>query len=483
MNMGSKAMQFLKDLFETKDMPKHPDIKTRLLFLVITLFLLGLISFTTTDEVIPTNSQQANIFQNGILLVLLGSLLLEDKFTKPVDVIVNGIASTISLISVYGSTSGAWWWVVFTYCLVVLLLGGVCIVTGTTEHSTWNKVNNVSLILSKRYGSAHVIFSIVFLFSVFTFYPRDSKEALLLIAFWAGFISLLPLKIPHFAEHIWNTLHSQNLEAKPCGKVIRVDHPNIVKVQLDKDAKWSGYVFTVCLGDGIQYRVQPLYSQVQDQQVIGTGLLLSDEDEKLESCTEKGVVYPAGKKQKNPNLIGLVRENSTVEKIIFETWAPDKLKVGLLVECKINNNIVYYQVADGETHEEVVTKHEYGFQRVVAYQLGTWETDRNPVNGTGITGYFKRFEWLPEMNSSVFIADPEIQQKPTDGQMVLGKIPGSQIEVMCDIDVMISHHTAIFGVTGSGKTELAHRIIERAIENNVIGLSLAILWQGDKSPC
>jgi len=74
------------------------------------------------------------------------------------------------------------------------------------------------------------------------------------------------------------------------------------------------------------------------------------------------------------------------------------------------------------------------------------------------------------MNTPIFLSGEAVQgarlELPTS-DLSIGRIPGSDVEIICDIDEMISHHTAILGVTGSGKTELAFKIIQRAIDNGV----------------
>lgn len=131
-----------------------------------------------------------------------------------------------------------------------------------------------------------------------------------------------------------------------------------------------------------------------------------------------------------------------------------------MVFCHIGNNKVYYQVSDALTTQEAFEKNRHGFQVVEAHQLGTFHSRKG----------FKKFAWLPEANTPIFLAEQSIQGvelKLSNSEMSLGTIPGSDIQIVCNIDEMISHHTAILGVTGSGKTELAFRIIRQAIENDV----------------
>lgn len=252
------------------------------------------------------------------------------------------------------------------------------------------------------------------------------------------------------------------------GVIIRVDYPDLIKVRLHQQSNWSGNLIA-SLGDEKKRRVIPIYIQVQDSEVIGTGILAEDVNYSSRQAIKTGVVYEAeipndednsNHHQPPGDLIGLVTSGTHISKIYFETWKPEKLKQGIMVYCSIQDQKVYYQIIDATTTEESFERHRHGFQIVEAHQLGTFH------QGEG----FKKFTWLPQMNTPVFIST-ETQQYNTPelhcSDMSIGTIPGSKYEIICDINEMIQHHTAILGVTGSGKTELAFRIIQKAIDNEV----------------
>jgi len=270
----------------------------------------------------------------------------------------------------------------------------------------------------------------------------------------------MPLKLPHFFQSLFEALFSKDRISNEEGEIVRVDFPDLIKVRLYENSKWNSDLVAV-LGDGIKRKVLPLYTQIQDSTVIGTGLLL-DKLDSINFNTIKGGVYRLNTDVLDTRdfPIGIITIDSQIAKLYFETWKPQIFNEGMLVYCEVNNKRVYYQVSDAITNEESFEKHRHGFQIVEAHQLGTHHND----------GGFKKFSWLPEMNTPVYLAGKNIQGAPlklATSQMSLGVIPETDIEVICDIDDMISHHTAILGVTGSGKTELTLKIIERAIGNGI----------------
>src|SRR5207245_11494428 len=96
---------------------------------------------------------------------------------------------------------------------------------------------------------------------------------------------------------------------------------------------------------------------------------------------------------------------------------------------------------------------------------------------------FETFDWVPAMNALVF-ALPEgfgqvaISVKP--GDFIYGVVPHTGIKVTGAFADMMEYHTAILGVTGSGKTELAFDLLRHAIKNNtkVICIDLTAKYEG-----
>lgn len=441
-----------------KDLPTHPSIQTRAIFLLVTTIILLGAGYMVTGAIFPQEVHLANIFQGGLLLVIFGSFLLEDKFVKPADAFVNGVAATISLIPVFESWKNLIWVAVFIYCLLVAATGFVSLLIGKQDGTKplLHSVSKVSYQLSTTFGKSHVIFSIVFLHAIYSFYRTDSIEAVALIGLWGIYVVLWPLKIPHILEAIF----SPREPTTHIGTIIRVENPNLIRVELKRDRIWlTNDVLVACLGDGRQRSIIPLFEEVHDETVIGTGIL-ADGSVSMISNPVRGSTYTVTNiiDENRKQIIGLVKESSRIAELRFETWCPDLLEQGVLVYCQIGKEQIYYQIEDAATSEEPLERHRHGFQTVVAAQIGTIDEKVG----------FKKYNWLPEMNSPVYLAEELATEPELDSShFVLGTAPGSEVQIVCDLEKLISHHTAILGVTGAGKTELAFQIIRQAIENQV----------------
>lgn len=448
------------------EIPQHPSITTRAIYFALSLIFLIIVSIVTTGALFHTDGQLANIFQSGLLLIVLGSILLEDKFTKPLDALVNSLTAIIALIGIYGVSLDylLLWTCLLIYSVIIFVFSFIGLLTIETTSEVWKRINKSSYFITKTFGKAQVIFSIVFLFSAFSHFRQDETNLTILVLFWVTYIGLLWLKVPQFIQGLWEQKQRQDAKNDVLGIVLRVDYPSIVKLELLPEKSWtSRNLAIVCLGDGKPQFIQPLYTQTQDKLVVGTGLILQPSQvdrldlSELDQSLDKGYVYATSTDTLPIDKpIGFVLEGSTVERLIFEVWQLEKLSLGFLIKCDFDGNTVYYQIAKGSTKEEAFKSHEYGFQVVEAFQLGRIENGR-----------FTKVAWLPPMNTPVYITSKiEGYTKPA-GSQELGKIPSTTIPVYSNIGEMSEYHTAILGITGVGKTSLAHTLIKDAVDKGI----------------
>ena len=462
---------------------RHPILPwVRILILLSALVCIFAMAYTTTGSIIPLNPEDGIIFQNALLLIVLGSALLEYKFTKPADSALNGLFGCITLITVYRFAPTLTWWMVFIYCMIVFVMATTCIaVSYRPTIGGWRaKVATITYRPSVVLGKARVLFSIVFLAAVFWFYGLQGYETAALVLFWGIFIVIWPLGLPEFLSAF---RPYQKVTTEAIGRVVRTDWPDLVRVTLAPGATWSRRSPKVLQqSDGQQCYVVPLYHQIQEEGVLGTGLCVGEVDKSLPNLTP-GSVYNTtatglSPEQmlgggKNSKLIGFVDVDSSIGRIRFETWEPLLCKEGLIVWCTLGDQKVHYQITEGATKEEGLESDRHGYQVAFASQLGVYDP------GTG----FVKHPWLPPMNTPVF-AEPSDYGKnfklPDDRDFVFGNIPGSQIRMTGPFTDILDYHTAILGVTGSGKTELAFDMLRHAVmqKTKVVCIDLTAKYEG-----
>jgi len=242
---------------------EYPSIKLRFSIFVFLLLGILILSFILFGTIFPSDSKQALIVQGGLLLIVLGSLILEDKFTKPADAVVNALAVIISLVPLY-STAPYYWGSLLIYSSFIFLSGMICIFLGF-PHELKGAKKFLSLNLSKIFtvlGAARVIFSITFLMAVFSQYNYKSYQTIILICFWAISVVIWPLKIPNVLQFILASLLDKGkIEPTVCGKILRSDNPDILKIELDIEKNVQNEYIVACQGDNTHSIVKPLLSR------------------------------------------------------------------------------------------------------------------------------------------------------------------------------------------------------------------------------
>lgn len=454
---------------------------TRVAILLTGLVSIAFLSQLVTGSFLPSDPKDQLVFQNILLLIVLGSAILETKFTKPGDSVVNGLMGCLTLIPVYELPTMAMWILIFGYCAIVFVIATICVAvsSGPTLTGWKKKVNDWTYRPAVILGRSRVLYSAVFLYAVFSFYGVQSSKTAILVAFWGVFISLWPLGVPDLLAAV--RVKSKMVDA--IGRVVRTDSPNIIHAAIDSEVRWEpGTVKLLQQGDGKQRYIIPLFSQSKSDQILGTGLCIADVEERVPGLEPACLYEPLALTktaeellggEKGSKLVGFIDQESTISQIRFHTWDPTSCREGMLIWSQIGKDRVYYQLTEGITKEEGLEADRHGYQIAVASQLGILNVHKG----------FLKFAWLPTMNTPVFSVPEEFGKgliKIDASDFVYGTVPGTGISVTGQFADMLEYHTAILGVTGSGKTELAFDLLRYAIGQNtkVICIDLTARYKG-----
>ncbi|NLD33017.1 MAG: DUF87 domain-containing protein, partial [Trichococcus flocculiformis] len=469
-----------------KEMDKNIDPWVRVSIMIVSTIVLLIIAYIYTGSIFPRDSSEAIVFQNALLLIVLGSSLLEHHFTKPADSVFNSLTGLITLFSVFGVAPRCPWIIAASYCVFVFIVSIVCVTVSTSKNMVgWKeKVANITYKLAVVLGRSRIIFSLVFLFGLWFFYTIQNPMTISLIIFWGIFLAIWPLKIPEMLSSLTFDIQKH---ANPIGTIMRIDDPNISRIVLDTTDDWGQSTPKICvLPDGKRRWLIPLFSQFQDGKILGTGLISNIDAVGISG--NNNIVYNPSQKQiipseeevntalgggKNSKLVGFIVERSSISTIRFETIDSCSCSVGMLLWVNIEGERVFYQVTAGETNEESFSSDKHGYQIASAVQCGVFNAKE------GLT----KFNWLPAMNTPVFSSEPghivELNALNKD-DFVLGHIPGSKVAIGGNYIEGYNYHTAILGVTGSGKTELAFDLIRHSVKSGIKVVCIDLTKQYEK---
>lgn len=440
---------------------------------LIGVFVIFVLSNHLTGTFIPKESKDILIFQNALLLIVLGSSIIEFKYTTPSESIVNSLFCLISLFTVYEVAESLSWWIIFSFCAFIFLNASICTLLSSTQRrvGTLKIINNFTYKISTYLGKSKLIFSIVFLYGLISFYTIESKAFLVLTLFWGLYIVIWPLGLPELISRLF----IRATKSEIIGEVISIDHPNILRAIIKPNQSWNINNIKIHVGpDNVKKYIIPLYSQLKENQLLATGIISSEIEGELLRNTEVGKLYQSLKYEKanqekvvellgggrNSQLVGFIIEDSSIGKIRFEIIDSKLCLAGALVWCKIYDKNVFYQISEGVTWEETLENERHGFQIAEASQLGILDREKG----------FLKHDWLPYMNTPVFIEGSDFGKdllEKGEKDFSYGKIRGTELDVLGNIVDNIEYHTAILGVTGSGKTELTFDIIRNILSHNV----------------
>lgn len=336
--------------------------------------------------------------------------------------------------------------------------------------AAWGRI---TYLLSGRLGRGAVVFTPPVMISILGFYQSNPAQQVWLMVSWTVLVFIQPGELLlHIVEDI-RQIRAGTTSINSIGEIQRIDDPGILRIRLNAANSWKRKnIHIACLPDSQQIEVIPLFLQMQNAELIGTGLCHSTPID-LVVGAQPGHVYETEARETSvllaelygrtsaAELVGFVVEQSTISKIRFEVSAETSLEEGAIVVVKQDTQYVYYQIVDARTEEESFSRNPHGTQIASAAQLGLL------VESQG----FVKYGWLPSMNTAVFLPDSTTSLPGTgtedSDEFEIGVVPYSRIPVHASLNDMVEYHTAILGVTGTGKTELAFDIIRRALARGI----------------
>ncbi|MBO9500440.1 DUF87 domain-containing protein [Brevundimonas sp. A19_0] len=161
---------------------------------------------------------------------------------------------------------------------------------------------------------------------------------------------------------------------------------------------------------------------------------------------------PIGVDIERDDVVGIVAPHTTISALRFQTFpSVTTLSAGDLVHTVVGDRTVVYQVTDATLVEERVSVLDRDTEIFVsARQIGFWSVEQERFDAHG---------WLPGINGIIRIR-PSLPDNPArPDQITLGVLPGTDFSINVNFDDLITHHCAVLGVTGTGKSVFVRKFI------------------------
>jgi len=445
---------------------------------ILAIYVIGLlvVSRLLTAEFFPSDAAK-RIWLVSAIGYCLFSLLSAPWFRPPRDSLTNAVAAGLLLCLLdFGGIQNLlhelnivrWVSVVLAGVTVVAaVLAMILFDHGEPGAAKAGKLSRLSYRISDTLGKGEILFTPPILIGIFAFYQSSMVSVLWLLITWLALVVLKPLELTFRLLKILREPKSHESPPLLIGELLRVDHPNLVRASIDSISHWEKERPVVaCFADGSQRIVVPISVYVQESGMIGTGLCCGETHAYIEGVQPR-MLYLTNTADANSSLIadamcghesgdlaGIVVEDSRISTIFFEVVCDSLLQEGTLVCCYQGDQEVFYQVLDARTGEESFNQNPGGKHTAVAAQLGR----------IGKNGEFIKHGWLPEMNAPVFVCrSVSVHGCAPKDEFIVGVVPGTEIPVRAGFKDLLEYHSAILGVTGTGKTELSFDIIRKAL--------------------
>ena len=401
-------------------------------------------------------------FSSGLLLLILLSLVDQPFFSKDCNIFVNAVTAALSLLLIPVNERSITFWIFFTIIAYLIISSYILMWLRSRELSQENALVQIFARINRQLGKPETIFSAFFLWGAIRQYGLNSEQFNALLWFWIVFMIL---NIPTIAAEIDSLFSCKKIEDSQIavGKIFGVQSKNTFLVQLSNERKQSlrrfdfvEFMYSIDKKEHIGIILDVyLLDQAQWIKVLTTPEI----DALFKKTIEKHIpdfIYKAIDPPTNDYLqrfIGLVYQDSTIGKIRFTCNAKIEIYSGQLIESYTNGHKVLYQVIQGITkNEQLADKNESSFIIGEAIQLGEWNS---------IAGKFEQFGWVPNVNTPIFLASAIEETEISEDEYIVGYIPGTNYPAIINKQYAVTHHTAILGITGSGKSVFARNLISQ----------------------
>ncbi|MGP8270104.1 MAG: ATP-binding protein [Terracidiphilus sp.] len=434
------------------------------LFLLSTALLL-LVFELTTGRAFPTSDQSIVLF-SALLMMSFVTSFIEEFFTVPSDVLSSNIAILLLIAPLHSQLSrfGVWYWRFFFYNLLLLLCSLAALLLLSSEKSPGCLQNRVSKHLKRVatfFGNGRFLYCVLFLLTLLFYVDSQSYEFFALSCYAALIILVDPKR------YIIAALRPSKSRDLAVGEIIGVHSKNIFLAKLYTQCSVPIHSFDLvqfchqmdenrqaCRGIVVD---DYILNQQRWIKILATGEIQGAlNGEPNDEPGQQNVVYKFSP-SKRPDLlarfVGVVIERSDIAKIRFDFAGCAPVSEGSLVELAIEEKKVLYQVVQGITEVEALEgKDETGLRVGEALQLGIWD----PKSFS-----FEKFGWVPEVNTPIFLSADIDDSELSAQDVTIGTIPGTNYPVLLNLQDAVTHHTAILGVTGSGKSVFCRDLIRK----------------------
>lgn len=450
--------------------------KQRLAFLTVSLLTLlaaGRLTLGSFDFVF-----RDFWFSAGLLLLILLSVVDQPHFSKDSNVFLNGIAGLIALLSVTPRARDSLWVLFFVWSWYLVVTSYAAMLKRSSRLEFESRTLQLVSRINRSIGRPEALFSAFFLWGIFTQFGQNSRPFAALMWFWAIFI-ILDLRT--VSAHLGKWLDQLGAEPpSPIGRISGFVSPRIAEAELTSRAPQDVLGRRVgIVGD--RGRRIAIATVIDDRVLAGRRRIrmgiVEQTDKWQQLASERHSSRPIvfveslNDDDRTGDPITLVDRGSTIGSLVVRVNPGVALEAGDILWTRLPSGIdAFYQIVSASITEDALGGDDaLHYITVTASQLGRWLPDR---------AEFEPVSWVAPAGALVRRVSPAVQIGAVpEGRLRVGGVPNSPFPVHVSLGDVVTHNTAILGVTGSGKSYLCLHLVEGFVQSQIKVLVLDLSRQ------
>lgn len=406
-------------------------IRWRFSVFVLQLITVGVITFQVTGA--PWSS---SIWFAALLAYAANGQLVEPFFSRPVDVLANGVLALVLFFLAEKTVARPGWNVLAGVIVIALIASAVASVAGAgREEGRLVPLGRASRVVSGVF-TAKALYSALFWLGLIEAFRGVRDEFWLVAIAWVGIVLLGAVNW----QAMWLVVRRREAPVAPVGLLgpskLLVAGPDIPR----RGTRVELAAGSVEAPGTILARVRRL-SDVW-------GEVLVEDETAVEKLIASSAVTIRSLPGAHSGVLGIVDAGSTQDQLVFTPTRP--LRIGGVVAVGGRDGDVLYQVVRAEVVDARVRGGGSLDVSARAVQIGL--VDRSAAR-------IVRHRWVP--NPGAPVREPPDASIEARGRLLLGHVLGTAIPVYVDCDVLKEGHMAVLGMTRMGKTTFARRLTDR----------------------
>jgi hypothetical protein len=396
---------------------------------------------------LPDLGSEGAWFYAGLAMLLLSVALTEPFFARPADALVNGVAAVL-VAATYSTTVGKGTGASSTaieygklaaaaYGVVIASIATAAILTKDGRFAAFSdRVSHACRVL----GSGKVIYSAIFLASVYAAYSREPHVLATLTIVWILIAIVRP------GDYAARVFLAAPTEDRSIGRVVGLSNPGLVEIHAPASK-------TLSTGDAVRFASSTARGVILDTASTEDGLwaLVSVIGQSLPAIGDRAIW--ADDTEDAGRMLGVVEPGTNIQAIRLR--APGdvaRVREGSVVQLKMRERDVAYQIVAAAIQRQALSSPiEHRYLEITARKIGEWVGNENR---------FRSVPWLPQAGAPTYFVTSDSEGVNPE---YVGVVPDTDYGVVANPDLLVTHNTAILGILGIGKTYLTWELIRRVL--------------------